>query len=209
MTSNKKTLLFDANDILFSTQYIYLYNLNSVKDASPEFREMINIIISNSMMKGKSFYQSLMHRDVEYIIKDDEFHNFVNFADFKDMLKNSDENILLTTPYSKFMLNMSKVAIEANIKVVYENDIEKFLLTEKLKDIPSADVISLTDLKYFIDNTHMEVSDYGLYTSKTELIDRYKSKGFDIMIPNTMKFLNKYSIDRNVYPMENLWTHVQ
>lgn len=161
------------------------------------------------MIEGKSFFQSIMHREVEYILKDDEFQKFINYADYKDMLDDSDGSILLSTPYSKFMVNFNKVAIEANIQVVYQNDFEKYLLTEKLKDIPSISIISLEDLEHFLSGNILETNDYGLYTTKTEIIDKYKDKGFDIMIPNTLEFLKKYDADRNVYPMENLWTHVQ
>lgn len=209
MTDKRKLLIFDANDILFSTQYIYLLNINKIKDASPQFRDMVNTIISNVMLKDKSFFQSIMYREVEYILKDDEFQKFINYADYKDMLKDDDGSILLSTPYSKFMVNFNKIAIEADIQVVYQNDFEKYLLTEKLKDIPSIDVISIKDLEHFLNTTVLEPSDYGLYTTKTEIIDKYKDKGFDFMIPNTMEFLKKYDADKNVYPMENLWSHVQ
>ncbi len=208
LANNKKLFIFDSNDILISTQQIYLFNLNRLKKYDPEIREGIDRIISLTTIDGLSFVQSIMHRNQEYIVTYKDFADIVDYVVQLDEFEESDDEIKLHSVYSKFFINLHKLAIETDICVVYKNELEKTLLESRVKELDKCPLYSEEELFHILDNTSRNNNDLGLFTSDTAIIDKYKDKGFDIMIPDTLRFLNKYRQEPHIFPVKELWTHI-
>jgi hypothetical protein len=204
----KKTLIMDVNDILFSTQYIFLDNINNalLDENEGTVRENFRIIKQNIMQKDKSFFQSIVHRELEEIVSPEEFLEIMKFAEYREKIK---EGIRIHTPYSRYMMNMNKLLIETNIIAVYDNEIEEFLIKNKTEDLDkeSFKIMSTGEM-----HTHLEGNinrdDVALFTSKTSHILFYNEK-LDIMIPDTLMYLKKYEDLPNIYPVKGLWTHIK
>lgn len=208
LENNKKLFIFDANDILISTQQIYLYNLDRLKKYDPEIKKHMDQILSLIMIDGLSFVQSIMHRSQEYIVTYKEFADIVDYVVQLDHFEERDDEIKLHSVYSKFFINLHKLALETDIAVIYKNELEKTLLESRVKELDKCPLYSEEELIHILDNTSRNNNDIGLFTSDTKFIDRYKNKGFDIMIPDTLKFLNIYRQEPHVFPVKELWTHI-
>lgn len=208
LENNKKLFIFDANDILISTQQIYLYNLDRLKKYDPEIKKHMDQILSLIMIDGLSFVQAIIHRSQEYIVTYKDFADIVDYVIQLDHFEERDDEIKLHSVYSKFFINLHKLALETDIAVVYKNELEKTLLESRVKELDKCPLYSEEELIHILDNTSRNNNDIGLFTSDTKLIDRYKNKGFDIMIPDTLKFLNVYRQEPHVFPVKELWTHI-
>lgn len=208
LENNKKLFIFDANDILISTQQIYLYNLDRLKKYDPEIKKHMDQILSLIMIDGLSFVQAIIHRSQEYIVTYKDFADIVDYVVQLDHFEERDDEIKLHSVYSKFFINLHKLALETDIAVVYKNELEKTLLESRVKELDKCPLYSEEELIHILDNTSRNNNDIGLFTSDTKLIDRYKNKGFDIMIPDTLKFLNVYRQEPHVFPVKELWTHI-
>ena len=90
MTGNKLTMILDTNDILFSTQYIYLSNMEESlnSSATDDIVEEFNKIKAYSKLKNHSFFQSLVHRELEEIVSESEFFDVMKLAEFNKKLEN-------------------------------------------------------------------------------------------------------------------------
>lgn len=208
LENNKKLFIFDANDILISTQQIYLYNLDRLKKYDPEIKKHMDQILSLIMIDGLSFVQAIIHRSQEYIVTYKDFADIVDYVIQLDHFEERDDEIKLHSVYSKFFINLHKLALETDIAVIYKNELEKTLLESRVKELDKCPLYSEEELIHILDNTSRNNNDIGLFTSDTKLIDRYKNKGFDIMIPDTLKFLNVYRQEPHVFPVKELWTHI-
>jgi hypothetical protein len=121
LENSKKLFIFDANDILISTQQIYLYNLDRLKKYDPEIKKYMDQILSLIMIDGLSFVQSIMHRRQEYIVTYKDFADIVDYVVQLDDFEEKDDEIKLHSVYSKFFINLHKLALETDIAVIYKN----------------------------------------------------------------------------------------
>lgn len=208
MTGNKLTMILDTNDILFSTQYIYLSNMEESlnSSATDDIVEEFNKIKAYSKLKNHSFFQSLVHRELEEIVNESEFFDVMKLAEFNKKLENG---IKLSTPYSQYMMNLHRIAVESTVIVCYANEIEKFLLETRLKDLVNGSVLILSreEMHTRLSNISSR-NEVALYTSDSSLVERYRDR-IDIMIPATLRYLKKYHDLSGVYPLTGLWSHVK
>lgn len=204
----KLTMILDTNDILFSTQFIYLLNAEESLRTSDTDDVIIDFakIKANIMLNNHSFFQSLMRRDVEEIINETEFLDIMKLAEFNEKLENG---IKLSTPYSQYMMNLHRIAIESTVVLCYANEIEKFLLETRIKDLVAGAVqlLDREEMHARLQNVSSR-NEVALYTSDSKLVEQYKDT-IDIMIPSSLRYLKKYHDLTGVYPLTGLWSHVK
>lgn len=204
----RRTLILDVNDILFSTQYLFLHNINRVLEHEEKHKakEDFDKVKQALMIKGKSFFQSIAHREIEEIVSPVEFFDIMKFGEFKERLE---EGIRMFTPYSRYMINLDKMLIESDIICVYKDDVEQFLLNHRILELDTAFIsaMSVDDLKVKLSGS-IKREEIALFTSDTKLIEEYHEK-IDIMIPDTLAYLKKYHEYENIFPLTGLWTHIK
>lgn len=206
---DKRTLILDCNDILFSTQYMYLLNIerSANADETGELISQFKIILANIIKNNHSLFQSIMRRDIEDIVDLEELFEIMKFAEYKEALE---DGIQLHSPFSKYMMNLHKMTLEANIICTFRNELEEFMLNARLEELEKdiVPVYNREKLLSFITKEGFDKEEYALFTSDTNLIDALKGK-VDIMIPDTLQYLKKYHPDNGIYPIKGLWSHIK
>lgn len=206
---DKRTMILDCNDILFSTQYMYLLNIerSANADETGELTSQFRIILANILKDDHSLFQSIIRRDIEDIVDVEELFEIMKFAEFKEALE---EGIQLHSPFSKYMMNLHKMTLEANIICTFRNELEEFMLNARLEELEKGLVRTYNReaLIEFITSDKFVRDEYALFTSDSKLIEHIKDK-IDIMIPDTLPYLKQYHSDSNVYPIKGLWSHIK
>jgi hypothetical protein len=206
----KKVLYFDVNDILFSTEYIMLQNIDDFSREDHRIAEAFDVVLDALSKTGMSVFQSIIHRKEEFIITHEEFENVMAYAINRNLV--NDQQILLETPYSNFMKNLHMINLQADIVFLYDNIMEETLIKARC----GGDI--LKGVKFESTNDFLEKSIHGIqagisgiYTARTRVIDTLieKKVPISIMYPNTLKYLKKYNDIENCGAIQNLWNHVE
>lgn len=209
-SSKKKTLIFDVEDVLFSAQYIMLQNIDDFSKQDEDLFNTFSPILDAIEGTGMSVTQAIMHRKEEVIMTHEEFENVMAYAINKGLVQ--DEQIMLETPYSKFMKSINIISIHAEVIFLYDNIMEKTLIEARCGNgmIEGAKFIEVDEfLKTYINV--IQAGEVGIYTARTKIIDTLLEKKvpISIMYPNTLKYLKKYKEFDNCGAIQNLWTHVE
>ncbi len=206
----KKTLYFDVNDILFSTEFMMLQNIEDLALEDPKIAEVHDVILDALSKTGKSVFQSIAHRKEETIITHEEFENVMAYAINLKLIQ--DEQILLDTPYSNFMKNLHFISIQADVVFLYDNIMEETLIKARC----GGDMIrgaKFDSVENFLNKTIdvIQTGTSGIYTARTKVIDKLIEKNvpISIMYPDTLAYLKKYKDIENCAPISNLWSNIE